>query len=357
VEWVTDLEGIDGISILCLNLFLDLLWSLSVSVESVVEFNFRNKSHTLSWNQIISLCHDSLNLVVLSWLNTKDSRRNFFLSVFKENWLFNNGKNIGWDLGAFNGNFLLILKGFVLLFGDVLGDWYWEEVSLSNIVSNSFQLDNFKELELIHEFVQRIWPSLCNSLKIFSLFNVDVDWWKAVESVLLFVRYLLIKRFNNSWLRVLSDDTIIGHSLQNEINALVKSLLTSFHVKFWGIRCLVWVWDTSEVLNLTSSCLLVETLNISGLKNFNGGVNEAFVEGKATVVMDGSRAVSVFLVWGDECNEAYLTWEGKELCYFRDSSNVLSSVFGWEAEVLIKALSNNVTVKDENFVSVTNHRI
>jgi hypothetical protein len=66
VEWVTDLEGIDSIGILGLNLFLDFFRGLSVSVESVVELNFRNKSHILSRNQIISLGHNSLYLVMLS---------------------------------------------------------------------------------------------------------------------------------------------------------------------------------------------------------------------------------------------------------------------------------------------------
>jgi len=48
VEWVTNLEGIDCISILGLNLFLDLLGGVSIAVEPVVELNFRNKSHVLS---------------------------------------------------------------------------------------------------------------------------------------------------------------------------------------------------------------------------------------------------------------------------------------------------------------------
>ena len=75
--------------------------------------------------------HDSLYFVVLGGLGTEDTCRDFFLSVLKEDWFFNDSEDILRDLGALKGNLLLILQLFVLFFGDVLGDWHGEEVSLA----------------------------------------------------------------------------------------------------------------------------------------------------------------------------------------------------------------------------------
>lgn len=75
--------------------------------------------------------HDPFYLVVLGGLSTEDTGRDFFLSVFEENWLFNDSEDIWADLGALNGDLLLVLQGLVLFFGNVLGDWYGEEVSLA----------------------------------------------------------------------------------------------------------------------------------------------------------------------------------------------------------------------------------
>lgn len=45
VEGVPQLEGVDGVCILCLDLLVDLLGGLSVLVESVVELDLLNETH------------------------------------------------------------------------------------------------------------------------------------------------------------------------------------------------------------------------------------------------------------------------------------------------------------------------
>lgn len=44
MEWVSDLEGIDSISISLLNLVVDLFGGLSVFVKAVIEFDFLDES-------------------------------------------------------------------------------------------------------------------------------------------------------------------------------------------------------------------------------------------------------------------------------------------------------------------------
>ena len=47
VKWVSDLEGVDGISILGLDLVMDLLWSHSVDVKSIVELDVLDESFAI----------------------------------------------------------------------------------------------------------------------------------------------------------------------------------------------------------------------------------------------------------------------------------------------------------------------
>ena len=48
VEWVTNLEGVDGISTAGLDLFADFMGSESVFVHTVVEFDSLDEVHALS---------------------------------------------------------------------------------------------------------------------------------------------------------------------------------------------------------------------------------------------------------------------------------------------------------------------
>lgn len=66
VEWVSNLEGIDGIGSLLLNGVLDLLWSKSPLVHAIVEGDLLDESHLLSRDEEVSLLHDELGLWMLS---------------------------------------------------------------------------------------------------------------------------------------------------------------------------------------------------------------------------------------------------------------------------------------------------
>ena len=44
VKWISHLEGIDNISILCFHLVMNLLRVKSILIKIVIEFNFLNKS-------------------------------------------------------------------------------------------------------------------------------------------------------------------------------------------------------------------------------------------------------------------------------------------------------------------------
>ena len=46
VKWVSELESVDGISILGSDLFVDLLGGESVLFHIIIEFDFSNESHS-----------------------------------------------------------------------------------------------------------------------------------------------------------------------------------------------------------------------------------------------------------------------------------------------------------------------
>lgn len=45
MEWVSNLEGIDGISVSLLGFSIDFSWGKSILVNSIIEFNSLYKSH------------------------------------------------------------------------------------------------------------------------------------------------------------------------------------------------------------------------------------------------------------------------------------------------------------------------
>jgi hypothetical protein len=73
---------------------------------------------------------------------------------------------------------------------------------------------------------------------------------------------------------------------------------------FWSF---VWVRDSSEVLDDTFSCLLVESLRVSAFADLKWCVDEALIELKVIVLMNLLSESSVLSVWGDEGNEDDLT--------------------------------------------------
>lgn len=115
--------------------------------------------------------------------------------------------------------------------------------------------------------------------------------------------------------------------------------------------------DTSEVLDFTSTGLLVETFNVTGFANIEGRVDEAFIEVEASFLMDLFSEVSILGVGGDECDEDDLSTHSEELGNLRDSSDVFSTIFSSETEILVKSLSDNITIEDEALLAITGHCI
>lgn len=103
----------------------------------------------------------------------------------------------------------------------MLGDGHGHEVSLAGGVGEGFHLDDFEDLHFIHELGQWESPSLGNSLKIFHLFNVDVDGGELSEGLFVLVGDFFVEGVDNSWLTVSLHDSVVEYSLNDEINALV----------------------------------------------------------------------------------------------------------------------------------------
>jgi len=83
----------------------------------------------------------------------------------------------------------------------------------------------------------------------------------------------------------------------------------------------------------------------------------AFVELESGVGMDLSGEVSILGVWGDESDEADLASEGEELGHLSDTADVLGTVLSREAKVLVKSLSDDIAIEDENLLGVANEGI
>ena len=70
-----------------------------------------------------------------------------------------------------------------------------------------------------------------------------------------------------------------------------------------------------------------------------------------------SSEITVHCVWADEGDEAELAGHRKELRDLGDAANVFSTILSCEAKVLVKATSDDITIKNEAFVGVPEHLV
>lgn len=122
VQWVSHLESVHSISILGLDLVVDLLWGESVLVEAVLEVDLGHAAQALTRDQEVALGHDPLHFEVLHTLGSEDSSTDFFLSVVKESGFFNDSEHLIADLSAPKSDSLGVLQLLFLLSGHALGD-------------------------------------------------------------------------------------------------------------------------------------------------------------------------------------------------------------------------------------------
>lgn len=108
VKWVSDLEGVNSISILGLYLFLNLSWGQSVFVQPIIKHDSLGESGC-STDKEVSLLNDSLSLWVIARPRTECPRAYFFLSIFEENRIADDCKYIITKSRTFNGNSIFIL--------------------------------------------------------------------------------------------------------------------------------------------------------------------------------------------------------------------------------------------------------
>jgi hypothetical protein len=168
-----------------------------------------------------------------------------------------------------------------------------------------------------------------------------------------FVSSILVE----SGLGALGNDSLLFHMVDYESGRLVKSLGTSVDVEVtvgWG---LVGIRDTGKLWDVTSTGLLVKSLNVTTFANLKGGGDVALEEFKTSSLVEVLSEVSILGVGGNEGDENNDASHVEELGDFGNSTDVLGSILGRETKTLVETHADNVTVKDEDLGLVTGHGI
>jgi len=103
------------------------------------------------------------------------------------------------------------------------------------------------------------------------------------------------------------------------------------------VRGLIRVRDTGEVLDLTSTGLLVETLGVAGLSDLEGHISEDLVKGHTHALVDLASVLTAALVRADERGDGNDTRVGEEGGDLTDTAEVLLTVSGAEAKASVEA--------------------
>lgn len=169
MEGVSNLEGVDGISISFNHHVVNLLRSHSVVIESIIPHDVLKEVSGLSRDEPVSLGHNVLSHRVALLEASESSGADFFLSVFEEGGVVDDSNNVSFPGES---DVLGVTKGFLLCGSEVLYDRDRHEVSLS-VLGDSLHVHGLEEFHFVHESSKRESPSFSNSLEEFSLHLVE----------------------------------------------------------------------------------------------------------------------------------------------------------------------------------------
>jgi len=169
-------------------------------------------------------------------------------------------------------------------------------MALALVVSDSLHVHDLEELELVHEAVEGCGPAVTDGLEVLDLVPVDIQDGKRGELGGLISRGILPHGFSNDAIVVATHDAVRLHVVDDHRRAGIKGVGAGVDVQGRGSGGLVGSGDTGEVGDDTIASLLVETLDITALTDFEGGADVALVELEAGSLMDSLGEVSVCTV-------------------------------------------------------------
>ena len=279
-------------------------------------------------------------------------------AVVEEDWVLDDGENgVAADGGALDGNLGLALELGLLFSGHWLGDGDGEKVALALSISDRLHVHDLKELELVHEPLERVGPAVTDSLKILDLVLVDVQNGESGEFGGLLFRGITPHGLNNNAVVVVAEDALLLHVVDDHGLAGIEGERASVDVESGVGGGLIRVRDTSELRDDTSASLGVETLDITTLTDLKRGADVALVELESSLLVNLLGEVSVLGVWADEGDKDDLTGEAEELGDLSDTADVLGTVLLGEAEVLVKASSNDISIEEEDLLVVADESV
>lgn len=139
--------------------------------------------------------------------------------------------------------------------------------------------------------------------------------------------------------------------LNNLLNGINNRQVHILNVNLGLLRSLIRSRDTSEILNNTSTSLLVQSLGITLLSNLNGHINVDLDERQAGLLTRGgglvqsAGGVTVLLVGGDERGNSDRGGVSEELSNLSDTADVLVAVCLAESEVLVQSETDVVAIE------------
>lgn len=133
--------------------------------------------------------------------------------------------------------------------------------------------------------------------------------------------------------------------LDDKVNASWNVVLMGRDVDLRVFGCLIWVRDTSEVRDETSTGFLVQALGVTLLGDLKRDVSMDLEEGEAGLFVYFTSGLASLSVGADESGDGKSTRISKELGNFSNTANVFDSVFFAEAQVLVQTKTNVVAIK------------
>ncbi|KAI3478708.1 hypothetical protein L1887_59345 [Cichorium endivia] len=140
---------------------------------------------------------------------------------------------------------------------------------------------------------------------------------------------------------------LVEEILGNDAHRVLDRSCVGVDVDFGVLGLLVRCRDTGELLDFAGLGLLVETLGVTALARLDAGVDKHLDKGKLghMRLVELPCDLAVRLVRRDERGDGDRGGRRKEQRDLRDAADVLLAVLGREAEVLVEAKADVVTIK------------
>eukprot|EP00043_Microstomoeca_roanoka_P009948 m.94829 g.94829 ORF g.94829 m.94829 type:complete len:458 (-) comp14741_c0_seq3:54-1427(-) len=338
---VTQLEGIDGISVAALKLGTQLIGCQAVLIETIIPLDAL-KDLNFTANEPVTSRHHHLNVRLSCIGGAKLASAALLLAGIVKLWVTQDGQV---HTLINQGNGTSTTERVLLLCGGRAhnGHRHVGHATIGHL--QAVKVQRLEKFLLAHKSLEWGSPALREDLQPLGGELVNVELGQG-SSLGLLGFHLVLGHKKLLWLHTAgSDDALVFKVVEHLADIFGHRLALVTHNQVWVNGLLINTINASEALDQASAGLLVQTLGVTSLADIEGGTNVALDKLETNLIVHLTHAVTVLAEGRDKRGKRDDAAISKELGNLTHTTNVLGTVFRRETQVLVQSSAHVVTVQ------------